>query len=46
MLVIKFRQNFSSKSKILRIETHKLINSILNKEELPDQWQGFIIVPI
>jgi hypothetical protein len=25
---------------------HKLINSIWNKEELPDQWKGSIIVPI
>jgi hypothetical protein len=25
---------------------HKLITSIWNKEELPDQWKEFIIVPI
>jgi hypothetical protein len=25
---------------------HKLINSVWNKEELPDQWKGSIIVPI
>jgi hypothetical protein len=25
---------------------HKLINSIWNKEELPDQWKESIIVPI
>jgi hypothetical protein len=25
---------------------HKLINSVWNKEELPDQWKEFIIVPI
>jgi hypothetical protein len=25
---------------------HKLINSIWNKEELPDQWKEFISVPI
>jgi hypothetical protein len=25
---------------------HKLINSVRNKEELPDQWKEFIIVPI
>jgi hypothetical protein len=24
---------------------HKLINSIMNKEELPDQWNESIIVP-
>jgi hypothetical protein len=25
---------------------HKLINSIWNKDELPDQWKGSIIVPV
>jgi hypothetical protein len=25
---------------------HKLINSIWNKEELPDQWKEFVIVPV
>jgi hypothetical protein len=25
---------------------HKLSNSVWNKEELPDQWKEFIIVPI
>jgi hypothetical protein len=25
---------------------HKLINSIWNKEELPDQWKEPVIVPI
>jgi hypothetical protein len=25
---------------------HKLINSVWNKEELPDQWKKFIIVPV
>jgi hypothetical protein len=25
---------------------HKLINSVLNKEELPDQWKESITVPI
>jgi hypothetical protein len=27
-------------------EIHKLINSIWNKEELPEQWKEPIIVPI
>jgi hypothetical protein len=27
-------------------EIHKLINRIWNKEELPDQWKEYIIVPI
>jgi hypothetical protein len=26
--------------------THKFINSILNKEELPDQWKESIIVTV
>jgi hypothetical protein len=32
--------------KILLSEIHKLINSVWNKEELPDQWKETIIVPI
>jgi hypothetical protein len=31
---------------ILLSEIHKLINSIWNKEKLPDQWKESIIVPI
>jgi len=27
-------------------ETHKLTNSILNKEELPEEWKESIIVPV
>jgi hypothetical protein len=30
----------------LRYEIHKLIHSIWNKEELPQQWKESIIVPI
>jgi hypothetical protein len=30
----------------LECEIHKLINSIWNKEELPDQWNESIIVPV
>jgi hypothetical protein len=30
----------------VRSEIHKLINSIWNKEELPEQWKESIIVPI
>jgi hypothetical protein len=32
--------------KILLSAIHKLINSIWNKEELPDQWKESIIVPV
>jgi hypothetical protein len=31
---------------ILLSEMHKLITSVWNKEELPDQWKESIIVPI
>jgi hypothetical protein len=31
---------------ILLPAIHKLINSVWNKEELPDQWKESIIVPI
>jgi hypothetical protein len=31
---------------ILLSEIHKLINSVRNKKELPDQWKESIIVPI
>jgi hypothetical protein len=30
----------------IRSEIHKLINSIWNKEELPEQWKEPIVVPI
>jgi hypothetical protein len=30
----------------LQSEIHKLINSVWNKEELPEQWKEYIIVPI
>jgi hypothetical protein len=31
---------------ILLSTLHKLINSVWNKEELPDQWKESIIVPV
>jgi hypothetical protein len=31
---------------VLRCKIHKLINSIWNKEELPDQCKEYIIVPV
>jgi hypothetical protein len=33
-------------SEILLSATHKLINYIQNKEELPDQWKESVIVPV
>jgi hypothetical protein len=33
-------------SRTIRSVIHKLINSIRNKEELPEQWKESIIVPI
>jgi hypothetical protein len=33
-------------SEILLSVIHNLINSVWNKEELPDQWKESIIVPI
>jgi hypothetical protein len=33
-------------SEILRSEIHRLICSIWNKEELPQQWKESIIVPL
>jgi len=31
--------------KTIRCEVHKLITSVWNKEELPDEWKESIIVP-
>jgi hypothetical protein len=31
---------------ILSSKIHKLINSIWNKEKLPDQWKEYIFVPV
>jgi hypothetical protein len=33
-------------SETLRSEIHKHINSIWNKEAMPDQWKESIIVPV
>lgn len=32
--------------KTIRFEIHKFINSIWNKEELPENWKDSIVVPI
>jgi hypothetical protein len=34
------------RGEILCSKIHKLINSILNKEELPDQWKESTTVPV
>jgi hypothetical protein len=34
------------RSEILLSAIHKLVNSVCNKEELPDKWKESIIVPI
>jgi hypothetical protein len=36
----------SSSNETLPSESHKLVNSIWSKEELPQQWQKSIITPI
>jgi hypothetical protein len=33
-------------TRVLRPAIHKFINSIWNKEELPDQWKESIVVPV
>jgi hypothetical protein len=37
---------FQAGSEILLSAIHKLVNSVWNKEELPDQWKESIILPI
>jgi len=32
--------------KTIRFEIHQFINSIWNKEELPEEWKESIVVPI
>jgi hypothetical protein len=34
-----------NRSKLLRVGMHKLIISVWMKEELPEQWKDYIIVP-
>jgi hypothetical protein len=37
---------FQAGGEILLSANHKLINSVWNKEELPDQWKESIIIPV
>jgi hypothetical protein len=37
---------FQAGGEILRSKIHKLIKSIWNKKELPDQWKESIILPV
>jgi hypothetical protein len=39
-------QEFQTRADILQSEIHKLVNSVLNKEELPGQWKDFIVTQI
>jgi hypothetical protein len=44
--VIKFWLNYQAGGELLLSVIHKLINSVWNKEELPEQWKESIIVPV
>jgi hypothetical protein len=35
-----------SGGRTFRAEIHKLTNSIWNKEQLPEEWKGSIVVPM
>jgi hypothetical protein len=35
-----------TRGEILLSAIHKLIQSVWNKEELPDQWKEYIIAPV
>jgi hypothetical protein len=37
---------FKAACRTIHSEVHKLINSIWNKEELPEEWKESVIVPI
>jgi hypothetical protein len=39
-------ERIQAEGEILLSAIHKLINSVWNKEELPDQWKEYIIVPV
>jgi len=34
-----------NRSEVWRVEIHRLINSVWMKEELPEQWKVYIVVP-
>jgi len=36
----------TTRGKTIHSQTHKLINSFWNKEELPEEWKESIIVPV
>jgi hypothetical protein len=40
------RKPIKARGRTYRSDIHKLINSIWNKEELPEQWKESMIVPI
>jgi hypothetical protein len=39
-------ESIKARGRTFRSEIHKLVNSIWNKEELPEEWKELIIVPI
>jgi hypothetical protein len=43
---VKSSELIQAGSETLQSEIHKPINSVWNKEELPDQWKESIIAPI
>jgi hypothetical protein len=43
---MKYQQNWFKQEVKYKSEIHKLIISIWNKEELPDQWRESMIVPV
>jgi hypothetical protein len=46
-ILIRCQQNLLKQGiEQFALEIHKLINSIWNKEELPEEWKESIIVPI
>jgi hypothetical protein len=46
MNTVKTAELIQAGSKTVQSEIHKLIDSVRNKEELPNQWKESIIAPI
>jgi hypothetical protein len=39
-------EQFQAGGEMLLFAIHRLVNSICNKEEMPDQWKECIVIPI